>query len=185
MNSTRVSIGRSRSPLPGSIVAAAAILALVGLPGCGGSGDGEAAGPGGESAAEVQDSAAEGASVERSPAGFRVTTIEVGGHEVAVEVAESDADRQQGLMGRDSLPPDRGMLFVYSRPQTLSFWMRNTEIPLDIAYISQNGRIVDIQQMEPHTQEQHPSREPAMYALEMNRGWFEEHGVAVGDRVRF
>ena len=77
------------------------------------------------------------------------------------------------------------MLFVYSRPQTLSFWMRNTEIPLDIAYISQDGVIVDIQQMDPHTQEQHPSREPAMYALEMNQGWFEEHGVTVGDRVQF
>lgn len=136
-------------------------------------------------AAAGQDSAAPAASVDRSPAGLRTTTITVGGHEVTVEVAESDAERKRGLMGRDSLPEDHGMLFVYSRPQTLSFWMRNTSIPLSIAYVARDGRIVDIQRMEPHTQEQHPSREPAMYALEMNRGWFEEHGVTVGDRIQF
>lgn len=181
---TGVSNGRSRAR-PGRLLAAAAILGMAGLFGCGGSGDGEAAGTAGDTATRGQDSAALTSSIERSPAGLRVTTLEVGGHEVTVEVAERDAERQQGLMGRDSLPEDHGMLFVYSRPQTLSFWMRNTEIPLDIAYISQDGAIVDIQQMDPHTQEQHPSREPAMYALEMNQGWFEEHGVTVGDRVQF
>lgn len=181
---TRVFSGRSRAGTR-RFLAAAAMLGVAVLLGCGGNGDGEASGTAGDAAAGVQDSAGRAPSVQRSSAGLRVTTLEVGGHEVTVEVAESDAERQQGLMGRDSLPEDHGMLFVYSRPQTLSFWMRDTEIPLDIAYISQDGVIVDIQQMDPHTQEQHPSREPAMYALEMSRGWFDEHGVTVGDRVQF
>lgn len=151
---------------------------------CGGEPEGGAA-EARSAAAPGQDSTRPTRSVDRSPAGLRTTTITVGGHEVTVEVAESDAERQRGLMGRDSLPRDRGMLFVYPRPQTLSFWMRNTSIPLSIAYAAQDGRIVDIQQMDPHTEEQHPSREPAMYALEMNQGWFEEHGVTVGDRIQF
>ena len=176
-----------RTATPGFLAPAAGLpaaivtVAAMGLAACG---DGDGAARTAEEPA-AQDSAAPAASVDRSPAGLRTTTLQVGGHEVTVEVAESDAERQQGLMGRDSLPEDHGMLFIYSRPQTLSFWMRNTDIPLDIAYISQDGVIVDVQQMEPHTQEQHPSREPAMYALEMNQGWFEAHGVGVGDRVQF
>jgi uncharacterized membrane protein (UPF0127 family) len=121
--------------------------------------------------------------VDRSPAGLRTTTITVGGHEVTVEVAESDAERQRGLMGRDSLREDHGMLFVYPESRILSFWMVNTRIPLDIAFIDRSGVIVDIQQMDPQSDEQHTSREEAMYALEMAAGWFEEHGVEVGDRV--
>lgn len=165
------------------ILVAAAAVAAVALPACEGDGDRGRAG-GSADAAQATDSS-RSAAVRRSPAGMRVTTLRVGGEEVTVEVAETEGQRQRGLMGRDSLREDHGMLFVYSRPQTLSFWMRNTDIPLDIAYISQDGVIVDIQHMEPHTDEQHPSREPALYALEMARGWFEEHGVEVGDRVRF
>lgn len=113
----------------------------------------------------------------------RTTTIRVGGQEVTVEVADTPALRERGLMYRDSLPPGHGMLFVYAEPQILNFWMRNTRIPLDIAYIDRGGTIVDIQHMEPQSDEQHVSSEPALYALEMPRGWFEEHGVSVGDRV--
>ena len=115
----------------------------------------------------------------------RLTTLEVGGHTVKVEVADDDDERRRGLMNRDSLPEDQGMLFVYPEQRTLSFWMRNTDIPLDIAYIDQQGFIVDIQRMDPHTEELHPSSRPAMYALEMNQGWFEAHDVGEGDRVRF
>lgn len=181
---TRTPPDGSRSPLV-RLLAAAAVALVAGAAGCGGGGDGEAAGTADDAAVRGQDSAAPTPAVRRAASGLRVTTLRVGGNEVTVEVAESDAERQRGLMGRDSLPEGHGMLFVYSRPQTLSFWMRNTDIPLSIAYISQDGVIVDIQRMEPHTQEQHPSREPAMYALEMNQGWFEQHGVTVGDRVQF
>lgn len=117
--------------------------------------------------------------------GRRLTTIDVAGYDVRVEIADDDAERRRGLMHRDSLPEDEGMLFVYPEEQTLSFWMRETVIPLDIAFVDRRGYIVDIQQMDPHTEELHESSSPAMYALELNRGWFEEHGVEEGDRVRF
>ena len=77
------------------------------------------------------------------------------------------------------------MLFVYPEEQILSFWMRNTRIPLDIAFIDRNGFILEIQQMEPHDDVSHASKQPAMYALELRKGWFEDHGVEPGERVEF
>ncbi len=110
-----------------------------------------------------------------------------GGEEVKVraEVADERAERQTGLMGRTELAPDAGMLFVFGRERDLSFWMRNTLIPLSIAYISADGRIVDIQDMEPLDDEppSYASAEPAKYALEVNQGFFAERGVEAGDRV--
>ena len=103
--------------------------------------------------------------------------------EVRAEVADERAERQTGLMGRTELAPDAGMLFVFGRERDLSFWMRNTLIPLSIAYISADGRIVDIQDMEPLDDEppSYASAEPARYALEVNQGFFAERGVEVGD----
>jgi uncharacterized membrane protein (UPF0127 family) len=86
-------------------------------------------------------------------------------------------------MGRTELELHAGMLFVFGRERDLSFWMRNTLIPLSIAYISADGRIVDIQDMEPLDETSHPSAEPAKYALEVNQGFFAERGVEVGDEV--
>ncbi|MCA3748442.1 MAG: DUF192 domain-containing protein [Rubrobacter sp.] len=88
-------------------------------------------------------------------------------------------------MYRTALGEDRGMLFVFDRERRLSFWMRNTLIPLSIAYIDSEGRIVDIQDMKPLDDDppHYVSAEPAMYALEVNRGFFEERGVEVGDTV--
>ena len=110
-----------------------------------------------------------------------------GGEEVEVraEVADERAERQTGLMGRTELAPDAGMLFVFGRERDLSFWMRNTLIPLSIAYISADGRIVDIQDMEPLDDEppSYASAEPAKYALEVNQGFFAERGVEVGGTV--
>ncbi len=103
--------------------------------------------------------------------------------EVQVEVADERAERQTGLMGRTELAPDAGMLFVFGRERDLSFWMRNTLIPLSIAYIAADGRIVDIQDMAPLDETSHPSAEPAKYALEVNQGFFAKRGVEVGDRV--
>src|ERR687894_84479 len=104
---------------------------------------------------------------------------------VEVEVADTDAERQTGLMGQSVLPEDAGMLFVFEGDQTLSFWMRDTLIPLSIAYIDAEGRIVDIQGMQPldDVPPHYVSAEPAQYALEVNQGFFEERGVAVGDTV--
>jgi uncharacterized membrane protein (UPF0127 family) len=119
---------------------------------------------------------------------LRTVTIDASGGEeveVRVEIADTDPERQRGLMGRTALPEDQGMLFVFGGEQELSFWMRNTLIPLSIAYIDSEGRIVDIQDMEPLDDDppHYVSAEPARYALEVNQGFFEERGIEVGDRA--
>jgi uncharacterized membrane protein (UPF0127 family) len=105
--------------------------------------------------------------------------------EVRVEIADDDAERAQGLMGRTALGDDRGMLFVFGEEQHLLFWMRNTLIPLSIAFMDSEERIVDIQDMKPLDDDppHYVSTEPARYALEVNQGFFEERGVEVGDRA--
>lgn len=119
------------------------------------------------------------------PKGQRLPTIPlvVGGQPVTAEVADSDAERELGLMHRDALPDGHGMLFVYPDERARGFWMKNTEIPLSIAFISATGRIVHTAEMRPHDETIVPSRYPAMYALEMNRGWFQAHNVASGAEV--
>lgn len=103
---------------------------------------------------------------------------------VVAEVAETPQARERGLMFRDEVPDGTGMLFVFDDAEIRSFWMRNTFVPLDIAFLDPAQRIVDIQQMEPETEEFTESREPAMFALEVRQGWFEEQGVQVGDQVQ-
>ncbi|MCK5650808.1 MAG: DUF192 domain-containing protein [Gemmatimonadetes bacterium] len=103
---------------------------------------------------------------------------------VRAEIARTPAERAQGLMERDTLPPGRGMLFVFEDQGIRSFWMGNTYIALDIAFIDANLRIVDIQAMEPLTTNSHTSRFPAMFALEVPQGWFEENGVGVGSEAK-
>jgi uncharacterized membrane protein (UPF0127 family) len=103
--------------------------------------------------------------------------------EVPVEIAATDAERERGLMERTALAEDAGMLFVFDREQQLSFWMKDTLIPLSIAYINESGRIVDIQDMQPLDETPHPSTEPAKYALEVNQDFFNEHGIEVGNKV--
>jgi uncharacterized membrane protein (UPF0127 family) len=107
------------------------------------------------------------------------------GVRVRAEIADNAFEHARGLMYRTALAEDRGMLFVFEREQKLSFWMKNTVIPLSIAFIDSDGRIVDIQDMKPLDDEppSYVSTEPAQYALEVNRGFFEERGVDVGDRV--
>lgn len=169
-----------------ALAAAVSAAVLVGACGGGEEGTGRASSPA-EGDGTLRGVAQETAAAEPSVPGARgrVVRIRVGGVPATAEIAEKPEERKRGLMGRDSLPEDHGMLFVYSRPQTLSFWMRNTEIPLSIAFLDPNGTIVDIQHMEPRSEDQHVSRARAMYALEMRLGWFEEHGVEVGDRVEF
>jgi uncharacterized protein len=148
---------------------------------------------GGEPPATQQAAPPEGAYGEDVPTSelpvLRIDAAD-GPIEVPVEVAATDAERQRGLMGRPELEEKRGMLFVFEEERPLSFWMKNTLIPLSIAYIDSEGRIVDLQDMEPGDPEasdaelpRYPSAEPARYALEVNRGFFEERGVEVGDEV--
>jgi uncharacterized protein len=123
------------------------------------------------------------------PSSLPIVTIDASGGEkveVRVEIADGIFEQQRGLMYRHSLGENRGMLFVYRREQRLSFWMKNTTIPLSIAYIDSKGRITDILDMKPLDDKppHYVSSEPVQYALEVNQGFFEEHGVEVGDRAR-
>jgi len=86
-------------------------------------------------------------------------------------------------MNRFSLRPDHGMLFVFPDPQPLAFWMHNTYVPLSIAFIGADGRILNIEDMAPQTDLTHPSRGLALYALEMKKGWFAERGISPGAPV--
>jgi uncharacterized protein len=109
--------------------------------------------------------------------------LAINGHRLVAEVAASDETRTTGLMHRFSLQRDHGMLFVFREPQPLSFWMKNTYVPLSIAFIGSDGKIVNIEDMAPQTETTHPSRGLALYALEMKKGWFAEHGISAGQAV--
>lgn len=120
---------------------------------------------------------------ERLPPPGRAWVI-FGADTVLAEVARTPDERAQGLMYRENLPEGEGMFFVFPDTQTRSFWMSNTFIALDIAYLDAELRIVDIQPMEPETTESHPSAKPAMFALEVPMGWFAEQGIEVGAQAR-
>lgn len=102
-----------------------------------------------------------------------------------VEVVSQRWERSRGLMFRESLAPDSGMLFVFERQEHLSFWMRNTPVPLSIAFLDENWVIVDTQDMAPLAENLHFSRKPAQYAIEANQGWFRQRGIGPGDTVVF
>jgi uncharacterized membrane protein (UPF0127 family) len=110
-------------------------------------------------------------------------TLSINGHKLAAEVAANDSSRMTGLMHRRMMPEDRGMLFIFAYAQTQSFWMKNTYIPLSIAYADEQGVIVHITDMKPLTTDSHPSIKPAKYALEMNQGWFAKRGIKAGARI--
>ena len=103
--------------------------------------------------------------------------------ELTVEVARSAAERSRGLMFREELAEERGMLFVYQRETRAGFWMKNTTIPLSIAFIASDGTILETQDMEPLSKTLHRPAQVYRYALEVNKGAFGRHGLGPGDRV--
>ena len=103
---------------------------------------------------------------------------------IYAEVANTPVGRAQGLMHRDNLGPDCGMLFVFPDLLHRSFWMKETHMPLSIAYLSEQGVILNIADMEPHNLEGVKSKGAASYALEMTRGWFDQNGILTGDKVK-
>ena len=112
------------------------------------------------------------------------TVLTVGDHKLTAEVVVTPEQRAVGLMHRFSLKPDHGMLFVFRESQPQAFWMRNTYIALSIAYIDAGGKIVNIEDMAPKTENTHPSNGPVLYALEMKKGWFKERGIEPGAVVK-
>jgi uncharacterized membrane protein (UPF0127 family) len=155
------------------------VLSMAPLAGCGGEADGSGAPGEGAQQESGQPQPAAGGQVART------VQIRIGGVAVSAEIADNEELRARGLMHRDSLVEDHGMLFVYGTAQVRSFWMRNTRIPLDIAFIDANGVIINIEHMEPQSDQNYFSQGPMMYALEMSQGWFEANDVKPGARLEF
>jgi uncharacterized membrane protein (UPF0127 family) len=110
-------------------------------------------------------------------------TLTIRDQKLTVEVASTAETRATGLMNRFSLRQDHGMLFVFEAPQPLAFYMRNTYIPLSIAFIDSQGRILNIEDMQPKDESTHWSKGLALYAVEMRQGWFAAKGIGAGDVV--
>jgi len=111
------------------------------------------------------------------------TQLTAGIHLITAEVAATDASRTRGLMFRHALAPNHGMLFVFEHKAVHCMWMRNTLIPLSVAFVDDDGTIVNIQDMQPHDERSHCARQPVRYALEMTQGWFAQKGLGAGGRL--
>ena len=113
----------------------------------------------------------------------RTIPIKVGSHALRVEVMTNDEDRARGLMHRKHLGANDGMLFVFDEPAYHSMWMKDTLIPLSVAFLDRNGVILNILDMEPQTLDPHVSAGPSIYAIETNKGWFAAKKIKPGDKV--
>jgi uncharacterized membrane protein (UPF0127 family) len=116
---------------------------------------------------------------------FGSTQLSAGMHLIKAEVAATDAERQQGLMFREKMPGNAGMVFVFDEATTQCMWMKNTLLPLSVAFIDANGKIVNIEDMQPQTLDNHCSAKavPVKYALEMNLGWFKQKNIKPGSTI--
>ena len=112
-----------------------------------------------------------------------VVDLSAGMHRIRAEVAADYPSRMTGLMHRASMPQGSGMLFIFDETSVHCMWMKNTLIPLSVAFIDESGRILNIENMTPHSEQSHCAARPARYALEMNRGWFEARGIKPGIRL--
>ena len=116
---------------------------------------------------------------------FPKIPLYVNEQEIWVEVARTPAERAKGLMGRKHLGQKEGMFFIFETEDYHAFWMKDTLIPLSIAFIDKSGRIVGIADMKPLSLDSHGPPKPILYTLEMTKGWFSANGIKVGDRIRF
>jgi hypothetical protein len=107
-----------------------------------------------------------------------------GMYRIEAELAATPETRQVGLMQRREMAPQRGMVFVFTEDARHCMWMKNTLIPLSVAFVDRDGRIVNIEDMQPRTETNHCAARPARYALEMNLGWFAGKGIKAGDQLR-
>lgn len=103
---------------------------------------------------------------------------------LAVEIADTPEERRVGLMNRETLPAGAGMLFLFPEDTEAGFWMKDTLVPLSIAFIDSAGQIIDIQDMEPLDETLHNPPGPYKYALEANQGWYDDNGIEVGDSIK-
>ncbi len=116
-------------------------------------------------------------------ASLPMAQLNVGMHLIHAEVADTPESRQQGLMYRKSLRQNAGMLFIFNEKAGHCFWMKNTPLPLSIAFLSDDGTIVNIADMQPHSESNHCPKVAVRYALEMQQGWFAQRGVTAGAKI--
>lgn len=109
-----------------------------------------------------------------------VTTLNIGIYLIQAEVAIRDQDRSRGLMMRQKMAPNEGMIFRFENTNQVCMWMKNTLLPLSVAFIDEAGIIINIEDMEPQTLDAHCATKPARYALEMNQGWFKSKNIKTG-----
>ena len=113
-----------------------------------------------------------------------VVQLSTGMHLIRAELADNMGTRMEGLMYRKSMPQGSGMVFVFDESATHCMWMKNTLIPLSVAFIDESGAIINIADMQPQSEQSHCAARPARFALEMNKGWFAERGIKPGAKLR-
>ena len=112
-----------------------------------------------------------------------LTELSVGMYRIEAEAAINQEDRMRGLMQRKSMPQNHGMLFAFTESQRHCMWMKNTLLPLSVAFMDEQGRILNIEDMQPQTENNHCAAGPARFALEMNLGWFKQKGIGPGTTI--
>ena len=125
-----------------------------------------------------------GAVLPQAQAQPPVVELSAGMHRIHAELAADDPSRMRGLMFRESLGPNQGMLFVFDETTTHCMWMKNTLIPLSVAFLDESAQVINIADMAPQTEDAHCATRPARYALEMARGWFAQRGLGPGTQIR-
>ena len=128
--------------------------------------------------------AAVAAFAQNAPQSLPKIRLNAGIHNIDAQVAQTPEQREIGLMFRESMPANEGMLFTFDRPGQQCFWMKNTLIPLDIAFVDDAGTIVNLDRMKPQTLDGHCSEKPVRYVLEMNDGWFAKRGIKAGSKLK-
>jgi len=117
---------------------------------------------------------------------FKKQKIKICNKKITVDVADNESLRSVGLMCRDKMPLDEGMIFIFEKPQKASFWMKNTKLALSIAFFSDKKKLLNIEDMEPMDEDTlHNSQGKALYAIEMNKGWFKKNKITVGCKLSF
>src|SRR5262252_8639251 len=128
--------------------------------------------------------AAAAADAQAGPQKLPAIRLNAGIHNIQAEVAQTPEQRATGLMFRNELGPNDGMLFVFEEPGQQCFWMKNTLVPLSVAFIADDGKVVNLDDMKPRTLDSHCSTKPVRYVLEMNEGWFRKRGIKPGARLQ-
>jgi len=123
------------------------------------------------------------AAAQASPTEFRVIKLQAGMHVIQAEIGSTPEERARGLMFRKSLGPNQGMAFLFEQTAMHCMWMKNTLVPLSVAFLGEDGRIINIADMQPQTEISHCATRPARYALEMNLGWFAKRGLKTGSQI--